>query len=305
MNLFDEIKYSFKVRNNFNTLIYINLIVFVLIALSKIVAFFGGFSSFDLVSWLAVPADLDTLMRRPWTVITYMFTHTSFLHILFNLLVFFWFGKLFLQYLSQRQLVGVYVLGGISGAVFYILAYNLIPAFSFASLFAVALGASASVMAIVIAVATLVPNQEVYMLFFGKVKLKYLAIGIIVMDLISIPIDNAGGHIAHLGGAFLGFLFVRYYRKGTDITIWISRILNGMKEFFKPSKDMKVTYRNKDKNKKQKTKPNRPESDMEFNARKKTEQDEIDKILDKIAQSGYSSLSKEEKEKLFKSSNKN
>lgn len=303
MNLFDEIKYTLKGRNNFNTLIYINLALFILIAISKVIAFFCGFSDFDLVSWFAVPADLDTLLHRPWTIITYMFTHTSFLHLLFNLLVFFWFGKLFLQYLSQRQMLGVYILGGISGAVFYVLSYNLIPAFSFASIFAIALGASASVMAIVIAVATLVPNQEVYMLFFGKVKLKYLAIGIIVMDLISIPIDNAGGHIAHLGGAFLGYLFVRYYRKGTDITIWISRILNGIKELFKPSKDMKVTYRNK--NKKQKAKPNRPETDMEFNARKKEEQDEIDKILDKIAKSGYSSLTKEEKEKLFRSSNKN
>jgi membrane associated rhomboid family serine protease len=300
MTIIDEIKYSLKGRNNFNTLIYINLIVFLIVMLSKIVAFFGGFNDFDIINWFAVPANIDDLFRKPWTIITYMFTHEGFLHLLFNLLIFFWFGKLFLQFLSQRQLLGVYLLGGFSGAVFYITAYNLIPAFSFASLFAVALGASASVMAIVISVATLVPNQEVYMLFFGKVKLKYLAIGIIVIDLISIPIGNAGGHIAHIGGAFLGYIFVRYYRKGTDITVWLSRFLYGIKEFFKPSKEMKIK-----KNKKQKKQePNRPKTDMEYNARKKAEQVEIDKILDKIAQSGYSSLSKDEKDKLFKMSNK-
>ncbi|PLX08270.1 MAG: rhomboid family intramembrane serine protease [Marinilabiliales bacterium] len=299
MSIIDEIKYSLRGRNNFNTLIYINLGVFLLITLSKIIVFFGGFSGFDIVPYLAVPADPDTLANRPWTVITYMFTHTSFIHILFNLMVFFWFGRLFLQFLSQRQMLGVYIMGGISGAAFYILAYNLIPAFSFASLFALALGASASVMAIVIAVATLVPNQEVFMLFFGKVKLKYLALVIIAIDLISIPIGNAGGHIAHLGGALLGYLFVRYYRKGTDITIWLSRFLYGIKEFFKPSKEMKVKP-----NKKKKKASTRPETDMEYNARKKAEQDEIDKILDKVAQSGYSSLSKDEKEKLFKMSNK-
>ncbi|MDD2634131.1 MAG: rhomboid family intramembrane serine protease [Bacteroidales bacterium] len=300
MRFIDEVRYSLKGRNNFNTLIYINLIVFGLIVLAKVVCFLFGISNFDLVLLLAVPADIDTLIRKPWTIITYMFTHASFLHILFNLLVFFWFGKLFLQFLSQRQLLGVYILGGLSGAMFYIAAYNLIPAFSIASLVSIALGASASVMAIVIAVATLVPNQAVYMLFFGRVKLKYLAIAIVILDLISIPIDNAGGHIAHLGGALIGFVFIKYYRKGTDITIWISRFLNGLKEFFKPSKEIKVTYKNK--NKKQN---NRPENDMEYNARKKAEQDEIDKILEKIAQSGYSSLSKTEKEKLFNQSKNN
>ncbi len=300
MRFIDELKYSLKGRNNFNVLIYINLIVFGLIIVTKVICFLFGITNFDLVQLLAVPADIDTLIKKPWTIITYMFTHASFLHILFNLLIFFWFGRLFLQFLSQRQLLGVYILGGLSGAVFYIAAYNLIPAFSFAALFSIALGASASVMAIVIAVATLVPNQEVYMLFFGRVKLKYLAIGIVVLDLISIPINNAGGHIAHLGGAFIGFVFIIYYRKGTDITIWISRFLNGVKEFFKPSKDIKITYKNK--NKKQQT---RPENDMEYNARKKAEQDEIDKILEKIAQSGYSSLSKSEKEKLFNQSKNN
>ncbi|MDD3860574.1 MAG: rhomboid family intramembrane serine protease [Bacteroidales bacterium] len=298
MKLIDEIKNSFKGRNNFNILIYINLIVFVLIHLINAILFLSGIKEFDLVEFLAVPADTSNLWLKPWTVITYMFTHESFLHLLFNIMVFFWFGKLFLQYLSQRQLLSIYIMGGITGAAFYIIAFNTIPAFSFIKYFSIALGASASVMAIVISVAALVPNQEVYMFLFGKVRLKYLAIIIIVIDLISIPIDNAGGHIAHLGGAFMGFVFVLNYKKGTDITIWLSRFLYGIKEFFIPDKELKVKYRNKNK------KSNAPETDMEYNARKKADQDEIDKILDKIAMSGYGSLSSAEKERLFKASNK-
>ncbi|HOZ30873.1 MAG TPA: rhomboid family intramembrane serine protease [Bacteroidales bacterium] len=298
MRFIDEIKYSFKIKNNFNILIYINLIVFVSILVSKIIIQLFELYGFEAIEWLAVPAGTSNLLHRPWTIVTYMFTHESFLHILFNLLVFYWFGKLFLQYLSQRQLLCIYLMGGIAGALFYIVAFNTIPAFSFIRYFSVALGASASVMAIVFSVVTLVPNQDVYMLFFGRVKLKYLAIFIVIIDLISIPLDNAGGHIAHLGGAFLGFVFVRYYKKGTDITIWLSRFLYGIKELFIPDRELKVKYRNKNK------KSNAPETDMEYNARKKADQDEIDKILDKIAKSGYGSLSPAEKERLFKASNK-
>lgn len=300
MSFIDELKYSFKGRNNFNLLIYLNLIVFVLIQIVKIILFFSNSLSYDFLRWIAVPAGLEQLGKYPWTVITYMFTHESFLHILLNLLAFFWFGRLFMQFLSQRQLLGVYILGGISGAIFYIVAFNLIPAFAEAKDVSVAIGASASVMAVVFSVASLVPNQEVYMLFFGRVKLKYLAIGVILIDLISIPVGNAGGHIAHLGGALLGFIFVYFYRRGTDITVWISRIVYGIKGLFVRDREIKIKYRNQNKNKKNA----RTESDMEYNARKKAEQDQIDTILDKIAQSGYSSLSATEKEKLFKVSNK-
>jgi len=299
MDFVNEIKNSFKLKNNFNILIYINLIVFIAILITNAVLFLLGIKSFEIIEFLAVPADTLTLSYKPWTIITYMFTHENFIHILINLLVFYWFGKLFLQYLSQRQLFCIYLMGGIAGAAFYVLAFNTIPAFAFVKYFSVALGASASVMAIVIAVATLVPNQDVYMFFIGRVKLKYLAIGIVIIDLISIPVDNAGGHIAHLGGAFLGFIFVYYYKKGTDITIWLSRFLYGIKDFFSTDKEIKVKYRNPNK------KSNAPETDMEYNARKKAEQDEIDAILDKIAKSGYGSLSATEKERLFKASNKN
>lgn len=298
MNFFNEIKYSLKGNNNFKILIYLNLIVFVAVLLINALAFLFNHPEFDIVKWLAIPSNPKELLQKPWTVITYMFTHKSFFHILFNLLVFFWFGKLFLQYLSQRQLLGVYVLGGLAGALFFILAFNIFPAFTSVRSGAYALGASASIMAVVIAIAILIPNQRVYMLFFGQVKLIYLAIIVVLLDVLSIPVGNAGGHIAHLGGALVGYVFVLRYRKGKDITIWISRFLNGVKEFFKPSKNVKI------KPGKKKTQHKRPETDMEYNSRKKAEQDEVDKILEKVAQSGYSSLTQDEKDKLFRMSNK-
>lgn len=297
MNFFNELKRSLKSNDNFKILIYLNLIVFVIIQLFKVFAYLFNSPDINVISWLAVPANTKDLLFKPWTVVTYMFSHENFLHILFNLLIFYWFGRLFLQYLSQRQLLGVYILGGLSGAFFYIIAFNIIPVFSSSMPSSIALGASASVMAIVIAVATLIPNQKIYMLFFGQVKLVYLAIFVVVLDFVSIPLGNAGGHIAHLGGAFLGYIFVKRYRKGKDMTITISRILNSIKEFVAPSKKMKVSYTKK-------TEHKRPESDMDYNARKKEEQREIDIILDKIAKSGYSSLTNSEKEKLFKMSNK-
>jgi membrane associated rhomboid family serine protease len=300
MRFFDELKYSFKGNNNFKILIYLNLIVFVCIILVNAVAYLFNYTEFDIVSWLALPANPGSILFKPWTIITYMFTQSGFFHILFNLLVFYWFGKLFLQYLSQRQLLGVYILGGLMGALFYVVAYNILPVFAVAKTTATVIGASASVMAVVLAVSTLVPNQRVYMLFFGQVKLLYIAIGVVILDIISIPVGNPGGHIAHLGGAFLGYLFVLRYRKGKDMTIPVSRILNGIKEFFTPRKKIKVKYTDK----KKKTHHKRPETDMEYNTRKKSEQDEIDRILEKIAKSGYSSLTAGEKEKLFKMSNK-
>jgi membrane associated rhomboid family serine protease len=300
MSFIDELKHSFKGNNNFKILIYINLIIFVCIIVVNAVTYLFGYDNFDIVSWLALPANFNVLIRKPWTIVTYMFTQSGFLHILFNLLIFYWFGRLFLQYLSQRQLLGVYLLGGFMGALFYILAYNTLPVFADAKPAAIVIGASASVMAIVISIAALVPNQKIYMLFFGQVKLLYIAIIVVLLDIISIPVGNPGGHIAHLGGAFMGYFFVIQYRKGKDITVPVTRLLNTVKVFFAPSPKIKI----KSAGNKKKTQHKRPETDMEYNARKKAEQDEIDSILEKIAKSGYSSLTTDEKDKLFKMSNK-
>lgn len=300
MSFLDELKYSFKAKNNFNILIYINLIVFLFIQLFKVFLFLNAKTSQEFLYYLAVPANINNLKTYPWTIITYMFTHESFLHILFNLLAFYWFGKLFLQYLSQKQLLGVYILGGILGAVFYILAFNIFPVFNEIKEISIAIGASASVMAIVFTVAMLAPNQEIRLAFLGNFKLKNLALFVVILDILSIPTDNAGGHIAHLGGAFFGVMFALFYRKGVDITSFLTKFLYWIKNLFSPQKNMRIKYK-KSKSKTKSTSTKR-ESDWDYNARKKAEQEEIDKILDKIAKSGYEALTASEKEKLFKQS---
>lgn len=287
----EEIRDIFRFKDNLSILIFLNICIFVVVAAVRLGFYFAG-KTFDPTEWLGVSSNFDVLAYRPWTILTYMFVHASFLHILVNLLVLFWFGKIFLEYLSQRQLLGVYVLGGLMGALFFIIAYNIIPVFAPVKDVAFAIGASASIMAVVIAAAVLVPNMVVRVAFIGHFKLKYLAIAIVLVDLLSIPIGNAGGHFAHLGGAFLGFLFARYYARGVDITAFLSRLwVCGGKIFAR--KKTKIRCSEGDA---------RLETDEEYNMRKANEQKGIDAILDKIRVSGYASLTDEEKELLFKNS---
>ncbi len=199
----------------------------------------------------------------------------------------YWFGQIFLGYFSQKNLVGVYILGGLAGGLIYILAFNTLSVFAEVLPMSVALGASASVLAIVIAVSTLKPNHSIYLLFLGEVKLKYLALFTVLLDIISIPVSNAGGHIAHLGGALFGFIYANAYMRGYDLSrpvLWIMN-LSDFKQ--KPKSKMKVNYRN-------------TSDDLEYNRRKVEQHADLNSILDKIGKTGYDSLSKEEKETLFK-----
>jgi len=245
-----------------------------------------------VLKYLMVPSVPGELLRRPWTIITYMFTHFNFLHILFNMLVLFWFGKIFLQYLSARQMVSTYILGGLAGAILSILFINGFPGLR-EHLGSPMLGASASIMAIVIAIAIYVPDYTLYMLFIGPVRLKYIALVFIIMDVLMIGSYNAGGHIAHLGGAIYGYAFISLFRKGRDIGDWLNNLLDKAVTLFKPRPHLNVTYR----------KATKRVSDEEYNRSKVNQQKEIDRILDKIAQGGYENLSKKEKETLFKMSN--
>ncbi len=294
MNFIEDLKYNLKIRNNLTILIYINLALFVVAAVFRLYGFLMQSETDFILKYLGLPAIFESFKTKPWSIITYMFTHMHFLHILFNLLFLYWFGNIFVRYLSQRQLLGVYLLGGIAGGILYMLSFNFFPVFEELRYVSVAIGASASVMAIVIAAASLVPNHKIFMLFFGQVKLKYVAIAVIVIDIISIPVDNAGGHIAHLGGAVFGFIYILMYKKGTDLSKPITGLINFIAELFSSKPKIRVSSKQK----------KRSETDFEYNARKKAEQEEIDSILEKISKSGYQSLSDKEKEKLFKSSNK-
>lgn len=295
MAIVDEIKESFKKGSNLVKLIYINLAVFVIVKIISAIRFLFGLEQIaenPISKWLAVPANGMALLEKPWTIITYMFYHEGFLHILFNLLWLYWFGIIFLRYFDQKKLLNIYLLGGLSGAALYIAAFNIFPAFQniVVNPEAGALGASASVIAVCMAISFYAPNHSINLIFIGPIKLKYIAAVLIILDIISIKSFNSGGHIAHLGGALFGYLFTRQYKKGKYLGKNFSNFLDSFFSIFKPRKKMKVTYK-------------KPVDDYEYNKMKVDKQKEIDKILDKIAKSGYKSLTKDEKEKLFKMSN--
>jgi membrane associated rhomboid family serine protease len=293
MAILDEIKDSFRKGSTLTRLIYINLAVFILVNLALVILFLANRQQLfpGFLARLAVPADLSLLIRRPWTLVTYMFTHKGFIHILFNLLWLYWFGRVFLEYFDGRKLVGVYLLGGLAGAVVYIASFNLLPVFSRDLPVAIALGASASVMAVAIAIATYVPDYYWNLLFIGRVKIIYVAIAMFIMSSLIEFSENTGGKLAHIGGALFGYLFTLRYKKGKDMTHGINYLLEKLFALFKPRPKIHVTHR-------------RNETDLEYNKRKVDEQKEIDQILDKIAKSGYGSLSAREKEILFRQSQK-
>jgi membrane associated rhomboid family serine protease len=291
----EDLKKFFRDGSILPRLIIINVGVWVLVQIAYIIGW--SFNRSDMavdmaiLDYLALPASMELLIIRPWTLITYMFLHTSFWHILFNMLWLYWFGRIFTQYLSQRQLLVTYLVGGLAGGLLYILAFNILPVFDSSLPLARALGASASVMAIVASISLYVPNYTINLIFFGKVKIFYLALALFVLDFFMIRHGNAGGHIAHIGGAVYGFLFAYYLKKGRDF----SKIFPAFK---RPTIKRKPGYGKKS------TSYSRPVSDEAYNRERASKQKKIDQILDKISRSGYDSLTKEEKELLFNQSNK-
>ena len=223
--IINDLKNSFKQGNLLSRLIYINLGVFVLIKILGVFFYLFDLSSYEIIDLLALPAESKKLLSKPWTIITYMFVHNGFIHLVFNLLWLYFGGTIFLKYLSNKQIVSTYILGGLTGGLFYILAFNYFPAFESVLEQSIAVGSSASVLAILIAIATYVPNYIVNLTFIGRVKLKHIAIVSIVLDLILIPQGNAGGHIAHLGGAFYGFYYSRQLLKGNDTSRWFNHLM--------------------------------------------------------------------------------
>lgn len=244
----------------------------------------------QVIKFIAVPASIQFLIAKPWTIITYMFVQEDFWHLFFNMVWLFWFGKIFLEFLNGRKLLTIYILGGFAGALAFIAAYNFFPAFLSVVEDASNIGASASVLAITIATAVLVPSYIVNLLFLGPVKIKYIAIFVVILDVLMIRSGNAGGHFAHIGGAIFGALYILVSRD----------LLNG-KSIFKNLDFKKLKFKRK-RNLKNVYKNSRPLTDEEYNKIRVEKQTQIDEILDKISRSGYSSLSAQEKEYLFKSS---
>lgn len=302
---FEKMKIFFTKREALSRIILINIAVWLVIALIRNLAFlfsspevgtsglYKQYLSEYLLSFLALPANLNVFIAKPWTIFTYMFLHFDFLHILFNLLWLYWFGAIFVQYLTQRQFLATYILGGIVGGIVYMTAYNVFPVFDIVRGNALALGASASVLAIVVAISFYVPNYTINLFILGPIKIKYIALITIAMDLLMINSGNAGGHLAHLGGALWGFMYIKMLPYADPSKIFSIFSDQSVQRFKTARKNkFKVHY-------------GRPHiTDEDYNLLKKEKQQRIDKILDKISQSGYNSLTKEEKELLFSSSNK-
>ena len=294
MSIIDEIKESFKKGNTLHKLIYLNLGLFLAVQIVRIILLLSNsYESYDgFLRHLAIPSNLEVLGKRPWTFITYMFLHEGFIHILFNLLWLYWFGLVFIQELGLKKLLSTYLVGGFTGGILFVIFYNLFPVFGSVRENSVALGASASVMAVVVAAATYRPERRMHLVLIGPVKIGYIALAMFVLTSMVDFSVNTGGKIAHIGGALTGFLFAYYYRRGKDIFRGFDRMMDRIASWFTPGKQrMKVTYK-------------KPSDDIEYNRQKSGEQKEVDQILDKISKGGYDSLTAREKEILFKMSDK-
>jgi len=293
MSMWDEIKRTFREGSSLTRLIYLNIAVFILLSAVSIIGYLLDNQQLPvrILNFFSVPSSLTALLLRPWTLITYMFTHKDFLHILFNMLWLYWFGLIFLEYLDQKKLVAVYLLGGIAGAAVYIISFNLFPVFSSVVGESIAIGASASVMAVVVAIAAYVPDYSVHLLILGRIRIKYIAIAIFVFTSILDFSTNSGGKLAHIGGALLGYVYTLNLRQGRDLGKGINIILDFFVTLFKPRKKIKVTYK-------------KPVTDYNYNKTKAEHREQINSILDKISKGGYDSLTKEEKDLLFRESQK-
>lgn len=276
-------------------LIYINIGVFLLLALVSVLLRLFNVPAGWLMRWLEMPSDVMTFLMQPWSVVTYMFLHADIFHLLFNMLWLYWFGQLFLYNFSSKHLRGLYLLGGIVGGLLYLLAYNVFPYFQSVASGSILIGASASVLAIVVATAVSMPDFRLNLLLIGQVRLKYVALVVVLTDLLFVTSGNAGGHIAHLGGALAGWWFARGIRDGKyDATLWINRVLDTVQGWF--------TRTSRKQKPRMKVHVGKHGKDYDYNARKRAQNDEIDRILDKVRQSGYEGLTAEEKRKLFDAS---
>lgn len=290
--MLEELKRQWRSGGMVIRLILINAGVFVALHLINLPFWAMRQQGPDLLGWLWSTSNLGALLHRPWTVVTYMFTHWGFGHIFFNLLLLWFMGRLFEDLLGGKRLLGNYLLGGLSGLLFYLIGYNLLPVFEGHAATSTILGASASVMAVLVGIAAYRPDYEVQLLLFGTVRLKWIALVLVVIDLVSVQEgQNSGGHLAHLGGALFGYLASMQLRKGNDWSLAFVRGLERLAGFLRPKRGPRMRV--------EKAYAGQRVSDAAFNKRKQDQQARIDAILDKISRSGYESLSKEEKDFLF------
>jgi membrane associated rhomboid family serine protease len=291
VSFWEEIKNFFFRGSALSRLIGLNVLVFLVVSLLRV--FFFLFNehqlSQQLAEWLGISSNVHVLIFRPWTAITYMFLHFDLLHILFNMMVLYVGGRLFSDFIGTERLVPTYLFGGLLGAVFYVVAFNVFPVFSDVVSHSLAIGASASVLSIFVAIAVYMPNYRLPLLLLGTIRLKYIAIFFVVIDIISIDKGNPGGHLAHLGGACWGYFYATLLKSGKDPAKAIGLWFDAIAGIFSRKPHFKVEYTR-----------GRPLSDDDYNEIKVRERKKMDEILDKISRAGYDSLTAEEKNFLFK-----
>ncbi|MCA6075568.1 rhomboid family protein [Fulvivirga sedimenti] len=295
-------------NNEYIRLIVINVVVFVVLGLAQVFTDISiGRGAVDISrEYLGLPMHWNELLFRLWTPITYMFVHDGFFHILFNMLFLYWFGRILAEYLGGPKVVNLYVLGGLFGAVIYLTIYPVLlqllnPNMDISMVSPSLVGASAGVFAVVFGTATLMPNYTIFLLFLGPVRIKYIALFYVLSFFLSLSGPNSGGELAHIGGALMGFLYIKQLQNGSDMGAWIQTVISGVGGLFKPKSKIKVTHRSAS------AASGRTASRGTTRTAQKpsgssASQEEIDAILDKISEKGYESLTKEEKQKLFNAS---
>ena len=282
MSFINNIKNRYKSANIVEKLIYINIGILLLVYLFNTFNYLFEVKTNLISDWCILPASMNDFLSKPWTIITYGFVHFDFIHTLFNLIALFFIGNLFIEYFTQKQLTTFYILGTLFGGLIFIISYNYFPALIKDTDRSVLLGASAGVSAILVGIATYLPNYQFKIPLIGFIKLWHIALFWVLKDLIQIPMGNAGGHFAHLGGALFGLLYVN---QASNKSI---NVFSSVFSFFKPKeKPLKTVHKSK------KRTPKTTENTS-------LNQQQINSILDKISKSGYDTLTKEEKEFLFK-----
>lgn len=285
MSIIDDLKLQYKIGGITNKMIYWNVGLFVPFFI-YFNLFNGGF--YEYPNWLAVSSEPEVVLTRPWTLLSYAFFHSGFLHVFFNMMVLNFTSRLFLTFFTQKQYLGLYFLSVIFAGLAFLLSFYFLGKSS------TMVGASAAIMALLVATTTYQPLMEIRLMLIGNVKLWHITAVLLLIDLMQIQLNNTGGHIAHLSGAFFGFIYIKLLQNGTDLSKIVDNVINFFYSIFDrkqktPFKKVHVS-----------SKRNAPKRESKIVMKDKTQQ-QIDEILDKISQSGYDSLTKEEKEFLFKS----
>ena len=309
-SIWEDIKQQFSYGNTLTRIILVNIAVFVVVTIVRLILMpvENGFNYYDFLHFFTISSDIWHNLTHPWVLVTHMFLHEQIFHILWNMLLLYWFGRIVGDLLGDHRVLPIYLLAGLAGGLTYFAMAQVLTTLSFGSY---ALGASAAFMGIVVVAGVMAPDYIISLLFLGDVRLKYIVAVLVLLDLVAISWNsNTGGSFGHLGGAAMGYIIARQLQQGNDMTAPVGNLVQKIANFFRElfSSDRpkpKMAYKNpKVKQKKRSSSRRSHQGNHSSDPDTLTHQEKVDAILDKIKKSGYESLSKEEKEYLFNASKK-